>query len=223
MKKKWIVLILAIVAIIVAITVAILVFKDKSQNDLLTSEINALSETNTNTDVKTTGQYGIVEKLVKEDYKTYIESVNKLRDNYEKLSQTKVINLDNYQNDGPEFTESLGILNGIKEENSELIETLSNLVDENKINERATENGLEDRYLNLYKDILSQIKLEEGIATIKEADAKYDAYNDSLIAVLTYMKENSSEWFIENNTLKSKSQTFIDEYNAMVQKTNIEL
>ena len=70
MKKRWIAVILVIVALIVAITVAVLVFKDKSQNDLLTSEINALSETNINTDVKTIGQYAIVEKLVKEDYKT---------------------------------------------------------------------------------------------------------------------------------------------------------
>lgn len=173
--------------------------------------------------MKTTGQYGIVERLIKEDYKTYIETVNKLRENYEELSQAKVINLDNYQNDGPEFNDSLGKLNGIKEENVTLIATLTDLVDEAKIEEKITSNGLESRYANLYKDILSQIKLAEGIATIKEADAKYDSYNDSLIAVLNYMKENSAEWFIENNTLKSKSQTFIDEYNSLVQKTNIEL
>lgn len=223
MKKRWIAIILVIAVLIIGAVVATLLFKDKSQNDLLTSEINALSETNTNTDVKTTGQYGIVEKLVKEDYKTYIESVNKLRANYEELSQAKVINLDNYQNDGPEFTNSLTKLNKIKSDNAELIATLSNLVDSNKINERISSNGLETRYSNLYKDIISQIKLEEGIVSIKEADSKYDAYNDSLIAVLTYMKDNGSEWFIENNTLKSKSQTFIDEYNSMVQKTNIEL
>ena len=114
-------------------------------------------------------------------------------------------------------------LNKIKSDNAELIQTLSNLVDSAKIDEKISSNGLETRYSNLYKDIISQIKLEEGIASIKEADAKYDAYNDSLIAVLTYMKDNGSEWFIENNTLKSKSQTFIDEYNSMVQKTNIEL
>lgn len=223
MKKSWIAIILVVVAIIVAATVGILIFKDKSQNDLLTSEINSLSETNTNTDVKAAGQYGIVEKLVKEDYKTYIETVNSLRANYEKLSQAKVINLENYQKDGPEFTNSLATLNGIKEDNVKLIETLTNLVDKAKVDERASSNGLESRFMNLYKDILSQIKLEEGIASIKEADAKYDAYNDSLISVLNYMKENSNEWFIENNTLKSKSQTFIDEYNSMVQKTNIEL
>jgi len=223
MKKRWIAIILVIAVLIIGAVVATLLFKDKSQNDLLTSEINSLSETNTNTDIKTTGQYGIVEKLVKEDYKTYIESVNKLRANYEELSQAKVINLDNYQNDGPEFANSLTKLNKIKSDNAELIQILSNLVDSAKIDEKISSNGLETRYSNLYKDIISQIKLEEGIASIKEADAKYDAYNDSLIAVLTYMKDNGSEWFIENNTLKSKSQTFIDEYNSMVQKTNIEL
>ena len=36
-------------------------------------------------------------------------------------------------------------------------------------------------------------------------------------------KANKGEWFIENNTLKSKSQTFIDEYNELVKKTNVEL
>jgi len=223
MKKRWIAIILVIAVLIIGAVVATLLFKDKSQNDLLTSEINSLSETNTNTDIKTTGQYGIVEKLVKEDYKTYIESVNKLRANYEELSQAKVINLDNYQNDGPEFANSLTKLNKIKSDNAELIQILSNLVDSAKIDEKISSNGLETRYSNLYKDIISQIKLEEGIASIKEADAKYDAYNDSLIAVLNYMKENGNEWFIENNTLKSKSQTFIDTYNDMVQKTNIEL
>ena len=75
----------------------------------------------------------------------------------------------------------------------------------------------------MYKDILSQIKLSDGIASIKEADSKYSAYNDSLIAVLNYLKDNSDSWFIENGTLKSNSQTFIDEYNSMVQETNIEL
>ena len=119
MKKRWIAIILVIAVLIIGAVVATLLFKDKSQNDLLTSEINSLSETNTNTDIKTTGQYGIVEKLVKEDYKTYIESVNKLRANYEELSQAKVINLDNYQNDGPEFANSLTKLNKIKSDNAE--------------------------------------------------------------------------------------------------------
>lgn len=223
MNKKIIVAILLVVVIVIGVAIAVLINKEKDQNSLLTSEINALSETNTNTEVKTTGQYGIVEKLIKEDYKLYIESVNTLRANYEKLAQTKVINLDNYEKDGPEFNESLALLNGIKEENAELIAGLEAIVDEAKIEETIAANGLEDRFANMYKDILGQIKLADGIASLKEADAKYGAYNDSLIAVLNYMKENKNEWFIENNTLKSHSQNFIDEYNKLVEATNIEL
>jgi hypothetical protein len=223
MKKTWIVAILLVVALVIAGLVILLVSKEKGQNDLLAQEINALSESNTNTEVKTTGQYGIVEKLIKEDYKLYIESIATLRANYEKLAAAKVINLDTYQKDGPEFEESLGLLKGIKEENAELISKLEDMVDEAKIEEVIQANGLEARFADMYKDILGQIKLADGIASLKETDAKYDAYNDSLIAVLEYMKENKNEWFIENNTLKSKSQNFIDEYNDLVKKTNVEL
>ena len=100
MNKKIIVAILLLVVIIIGVVIAVVINKEKGQNDLLTAEINALSPENTNTDVKTTGQYAIVEKLIKEDYKLYIESTNTLRSNYEKLAQVKVINLDNFEKDG---------------------------------------------------------------------------------------------------------------------------
>ena len=166
MKKTWIVAILLVVAVIIAGLIIVLVSKEKGQNDLLTAEINALSESNTNTEVKTTGQYGIVEKLIKEDYKLYIDSINTLRANYEKLASAKVINLDTYQKDGPEFEESLGLLNGIKQENAELISKLEAIVDEAKIEETIQANGLESRYADMYKDILGQIKLADGIASL---------------------------------------------------------
>ncbi len=223
MKKRWLVLILAIIAVIVAAVVAILVFKDKGQNDLLISEINALSEENINTEVKTQGQYGIVEKLVKEDYKLYIESVNTLKENYEELTTLKLINIENYENDGPEFKNSLEKLQGIKDENAQVLASLNDIVDSNKIEERILANGLETRYANMYKDILRDIKVEEGINTLKEMDVKYMGYADSLINVFQYMKDNYLEWFIENGTLKSKSQEFIDTYHELLEKTNIEL
>ena len=139
MNKKIIVAILLLVVIIIGVVIAVVINKEKGQNDLLTAEINALSPENTNTDVKTTGQYAIVEKLIKEDYKLYIESTNTLRANYEKLAQVKVINLDNFEKDGPEFAESLKLLNGIKEENAALIAKLEEIVDDTKIQEKISD------------------------------------------------------------------------------------
>lgn len=222
-KQKTIIAILVVVAIIVIGVVLFLVYRDISAKNKLTEEINSLSETNINMEIKTSGQYGIVEKLVKEDFKTYYDSINALRENYDEVANIKALNIENYKNDGPEFNTTLETLNTIKTEDQNLIATLNDLIDETKIDEKASNNGLKGKYVQEYKDILTQIKLADGVSKIKETDAKFDGYLNSLIDVLTYMKDNKDVWFIENDTLKSNSQTFIDEYNKKVDQTNIEL
>lgn len=222
-SKKIIVIILVVIAIIVIAVSLFLAYKDIDARNQLTKEINELSETNINTEVTIEGEYGKIEKLVKEDYKAYFDATTKLRENYNEVGNIKVLNIENFKTDGPDFNNSLGTLNTIKTENQEIISTLNDLVDEAKIEERAVNAGLEGKYKTLYKEILQQIKLSEGVTKIKETDTKFDGYLDSLIDVLTYMKDNKAEWFIENDTLKSKSQAFIDEYNKKVQNTNIEL
>ena len=222
-KQKTIIAILVVVAIIVVAVVLFLVYRDISAKNQLTEEINSLSEDNINMEIKTTGQYGIVEKLVKEDFKTYYDSIKALRENYDEVANIKALNIENYKSDGPEFNTTLETLNTIKTEDQNLIATLNDLIDETKIDEKANNNGLKDKYKQEYKDILEQIKLAEGVNKIKETDAKFDGYLNSLIDVLTYMKDNKDVWFIENDTLKSNSQTFIDEYNQKVEQTNIEL
>ena len=222
-KQKTIIAILVVVAIIVIGVVLFLVYRDISAKNKLTEEINSLSETNINMEIKTSGQYGIVEKLVKEDFKSYYDSINTLRENYDEVANIKALNIENYKNDGPEFNTTLETLNTIKTEDQNLIATLNDLIDETKIDEKASNNGLKGKYVQEYKDILTQIKLADGVSKIKETDAKFDGYLNSLIDVLTYMKDNKDVWFIENDTLKSNSQTFIDEYNKKVDQTNIEL
>ena len=222
-KQKTIIAILVVVAIIVIGVVLFLVYRDISAKNKLTEEINSLSETNINMEIKTSGQYGIVEKLVKEDFKAYYDSINALRENYDEVANIKALNIENYKNDGPEFNTTLETLNTIKTEDQNLIATLNDLIDEAKIEEKAANNGLKGKYVQEYKDILEQIKLADGVNKIKETDAKFDGYLNSLIDVLTYMKDNKDVWFIENDTLKSNSQTFIDEYNKKVDQTNIEL
>ena len=222
-KQKTIIAILVVVAIIVIGVVLFLVYRDISAKNKLTEEINSLSETNINMEIKTSGQYGIVEKLVKEDFKSYYDSINTLRENYDEVANIKALNIENYKNDGPEFNTTLETLNTIKTEDQNLIATLNDLIDEAKIEEKAANNGLKGKYVQEYKDILEQIKLADGVNKIKKTDAKFDGYLNSLIDVLTYMKDNKDVWFIENDTLKSNSQTFIDEYNKKVDQTNIEL
>ena len=149
----------------------------------------------------------------------YIDSTNTLRDNYNEIAQLKALNIENYKNDGPDFTNSLEKLNSIKAENEENMQKLLDLVDEAKIEEKTDGNGLKGRHKKLYKEILEQLELSNCVNEVKETDTKFATYLNSLIDVLNYMKDNKSEWFIENDTLKSKSQEFIDNYNAKVEET----
>lgn len=226
MKNKKIVIIVIILIIVAIAVVGIavgLAFKDINARNTLTQEINSLSEDNINMEIVSKNEYGVIEKQVKEDCKLYFESIAKLRENYDKIAEIKVINIDNYQNDGPEFTNSLDTLNSIKTENQNLIAALTDLIDDAKIEERADVVGLTGKYKNLYIDIINQIKIKEGTNSAKERDSKFDAYLGSLIDVLSYMRDNKNDWFIENGALKSPNQNFIDEYNKKVQNTNIEL
>lgn len=220
MKKKSLlitIIILVVIAIIVIGVSLFLAYKDIDARNQLIAQINALNENNLNTEVTLEGDYGLIEKVVKEDYKTYYESINKLRDNYDKLSSLAVLNIENFENDGPEFAASLETLNTIKTENENMLAALNNLADDVKIEEKLTANNITGENKSLYREIITELKLKEGVVKIKESDTKFSTYLGSLIDVLTYLKDNKNEWFIENGALKSKSQAFIDQYNQKVQ------
>ena len=195
MKKKSLlitIIILVVIAIIVIGVSLFLAYKDIDARNQLIAQINALNENNLNTEVTLEGDYGVIEKVVKEDYKTYYESINKLRENYDKLSNLAVLNIENFENDGPEFTASLETLNTIKTENENMLAALNNLADDVKIEEKLAANNLTGENKSLYREIITELKLKEGVANIKESDTKFSTYLASLIDVLTYLKDNKN-------------------------------
>ncbi|MFR2571736.1 MAG: hypothetical protein ACLS90_08675 [Clostridia bacterium] len=117
MKKivKWIIL---MIIVLIVIGIGILLVKDLKQEDTLREEIlafdNLTREENIDLEkidekirkIKTTGDYGVVEKAVKEYWSdiinTSIDLTNILND--EKIE--KVLTAENYKEDGPDFIET---------------------------------------------------------------------------------------------------------------------
>mgnify|MGYP003532479587 FL=1 len=98
-----------------------------------------------------------------------------------------------------------------------MLAALNDLADDVKIEEKLAANNITGENKSLYREIITELKLKEGVVKIKESDTKFSTYLGSLIDVLTYLKDNKNEWFIENGALKSKRQAFIDQYNQKVQ------
>lgn len=186
-----------------------------------TNEINSLSETNINTDVVSKGDYGKVEGLLKNDFKTYMDSANKLVENYKKIEELKPLNIEVYKADGPEFKETKATVETIKEENKKISATLNELVSDEGIAKKIEDNALKDKFADLYKEVLGNMQIKEGVNKIVESDEKFDTFLDSINKVLDYLIANKDKWFIENDTLKSTDRTFIDEYNKLIKDTNV--
>lgn len=218
MKKnlKIIIAILAVVTLIVVIVALSLAGKKITAKNVLIREINGISEQTLNMEIQSTGEYAKVEKQVKEDCKLYFDSIAKLKENYETIATFKMTNIDNYTNDGPSFTNSLEKIASVQKENNELLDALSKFVSEDEMMGRAELAEMNSECRELYKEILGQIKLSDGVTAATEKNAKFDEYLTALNDLLTYMRDNQDEWFLEKGELKSKSDVFISEYNKKV-------
>ena len=221
MKKKILIAIGIIVALIVAV-IAYFVILDMKQEKKLMEEfeyVDGLVEKEENeTDeikqalertVTKSGDYLKTEKA----YKQYLKDVYQ---NMEKMKNT--LDDENYKEDGPEFTQT----------KKYLAETKQNLEDgKNKFYELLTEDGAmkyikEQNVDSYYEDIYNQeikgyINLEEN-----QNDTVKDAIND-VIDVLTvsekiinFLSENKGSWEIEDNSIVFDTQKLSDEYDKLV-------
>ena len=222
-KIKLFVIVLLIVAVVGLAIVLALVFKDVNERNTLVSQINTVIEQKkSNDDILLTGEYGKIEKQVKEDYSTYFEAIEAIQTNNSAVENLKVKNIENFQNDGPEFTNSLDTLNKMKTSNEEKIQTLNYLVSEEEMKARAEAADIKGKYKDLYFQIIADAKLSDNVTASVKAAEQMNSYYEKLISLLTFMKDNKSEWFIENGTLKSRSQSFIDEYNRLLSDATVE-
>lgn len=224
MKKGTKILLFVVLPLIIVACVGTAIFFVASEmmaKNTFTNEINSLSETNINTDVVSKGDYGKVEGLLKNDFKTYMESADKLVANYKKIEELKPLNIEVYKKDGPEFKETKATVDAIKEENKKISATLKELVSDEGIAKKIEDNALKTKFSDLYKEVLGNMQIKEGVNKIVEADEKFDTFLEAINKVLDYLIANKDKWFIENDTLKSTDRTFIDEYNKLIKDTNV--
>lgn len=111
MKKKIIIAVVVIVGIIIA-TIGYFVIKDLSQENILRMEAvelngkDEMSDDYMKIEIKTTGDYALVETAIKNYMKDYSINFQKSMEviNEDKFSQ--ILSVENYEQDGPNFVET---------------------------------------------------------------------------------------------------------------------
>lgn len=220
--------------IILLIIIAILIFigyklyskcNKLKQEEILINEINKISSldastANYNTDIKTKGDYAIVEKTLKNylnDFSVALQEFTAISQN-EELSN--ILSVSNYTADGPDFVKTKQLIADTQKNLSEKFEKLKNMCTEDYIMEQIKSTGVKEYYINLYKTLILEEDSDKGV--LDDAKSKIEETNSLITSLLTasnniitFLSENKNSWEISGNQIIFSTQENLDTYNSL--------
>lgn len=225
-KDKINKIILTILLILVILVIAIgIVYGGRIINKVkLDRELGNLADKETSSEsnitLVTSGEFGVVEQKIKEYYDEYLDLRKGFMDkvNDEKLEE--ILQTENYNTDGPEFTESVNYLNTSKEEFNNIAENLLDLLSKENIVSRIENESIGDYYKDLYKgyflegDRLADT-FQESYQDIKDVQSLMNNLYDNEIKILNFLTENKENWEVLDDKLTFNDSELSEEYNNM--------
>ena len=229
MKKAIIGVIIAIVLVAI-VGIGILVVNDFKQEDILRQEMlefeNLTRAENIDFDkidqkireIKTTGDYGVLEKAMKDYLADVVNATVSIAD---VLNDEKIVNAltpENYMEDGPDFVQTKQFLEEAKGEieknKTEVLKLLSN---EGAMSYIENKN-LDQYYIDLYKEIaLSEdTAIEEDNAELEDSLNEVARILDIETQVINFLSENKNGWEIQDQNIVFNNEALQNQYNEYI-------
>ena len=225
-KKKFFIIFLFII-LDAFLLVGYLVIRDKTNLSSLKKEVKELEKLDITKDnfdrrIKTSGDYALVEKTIKNYLDDYSNDVQDVKESMNDTKLTKILSYDNYSTDGFEFNESFKYLNTKKEDFNKKIDSLIERSNKEYI-EKYIDKKIEDKYYNnLCKELMitkSRMKsIEETKTTLDGIKNKVNKVIDTSNEILTLLKDNQGDCVLEEGQIKFKSKGVFDKYNELINK-----
>lgn len=225
-KKKFFIIFLFII-LDAFLLVGYLVIRDKTNLTSLKKEVKELEKLDVTKDnfdrrIKTSGDYALVEKTIKNYLKDYSKGVKEVKETMNDSKLTKILSYDNYSSDGYEFTESFKYLTSKKEEFNKEIDSLIEKSSEEYIN-KYIDKKIKDKYYNkLGKELMITDKrmsnLSETKKTLEDIKTKVNKIIDTSNEVLVLIRDNKDNCVLEDGQIKFKSKAVFDKYNELINK-----
>jgi len=225
-KKKFFIIFLFIL-LDSFLLVGYLVIRDKTNLTNLEKEVKEINKLDITKDkfnrrIKTSGDYALVEKTIKNYLNNYSKGVQEVKGTMNDTKLTKVLSFDNYSTDGFEFVESFKYLNSTKESFNKEIDLLIKKSDKEYI-EKYIDKKIKDNYYNNLCNELMITKertksFEETKKTLEEIKSKVNKVIDTSTEVLNLLKDNKDDCVLEEGQIKFKSKAVFDKYNELINK-----
>ena len=175
-----------------------------------------------NTKIKSSGDYALVEKVIKEYMDDCAVDVQKMSNMVNDKKLKSILSYDNYMSDGPDFKDSLKYLNSQSDEFNKLVDGLSNKLEDNYIKKYIRKKINDDYYISLCEELIFDDDLVKSrnstkLLLLQEKDKMNNIYEVST-NVLSYLSVCSDDWKLEDGEIKFKTQDMYSYYNSLVDK-----
>ena len=223
-RKLFLVFIFIILDIFLLI--GFLVIRDKTLENTLKNEINSLKELDItkdryNTEIKTRGNYAIIEKAIKEyldNYAVNLQSVLGILNNEE---FSGLLLADNYTDD-LEFKEEFAFIEKTRKTFNREISELIDECDKDNIKDYIRTKMVDPYYISLYEELMLDDNVSRDIIESREllgrTKSRVNLILDTCEDIFNFLKKNREEWIVENGEVKFKTQALLDQYNAYLNK-----
>ena len=236
MKKIFIITVSVIVALVLitgAIAIGIGLYHDFKQEGELISECKEIKKlTNAeNLDAEkikemltrkiSTGEYLKVEEALKEYLTARFQNIRKISQilNDEKLE--RILTIDNYKNDGPEFVTTKEYIENTKQELQELKNKYEELFTEETVMSYINDKNLDSYYVKFYKQELIGNPEESKDNTVEHNIDGIITILDSYNSVIDFLVTNKNSWKIEEENIifanEELSNKFLEIVNNMLE------
>lgn len=191
---------------------------DRELENLVSKDIS--KEDLSNTTPVTSGEFAVVEQTVKEYFKEYSDLRKQFMDKVNDDRLETILSTENYNQDGPDFTESINYINTAKEEFNNIADSLLELISKENIETRIEDEDVSDYYKDLYKGYfiengdLSNTFQETYQDIVADRTLMNNLY-DNEIKILNFLTENKAHWEVLDNKLTFDDQELANTFNEM--------
>lgn len=230
MKKK-ILIGLGVLLVVIIGAIGYVVVSDSKQEEKLKNELEELNtlinEENIDVDkVKkmlnrtvTTGDYKVVETSFKAYLSDAFDSVFQMLDILNSDKLVSILTAENYQNDGPEFTETKAYITETKTKLEELKNSYYSFLTEEKAMSYIEDKGLDSYYVDLYREeYVGDIDTSNEDKTVEDSINQIIELLNVSEEIINFLSENSNSWHIEEDVIVFNTDELSNKYNELLNK-----
>lgn len=226
MKKTLISLTIAVSTIIIlsGFYASLKIYKNSKEKELLKNEIIAYSNKDLVNDefsitIKSQGTYAYIEQAAKNYYKNLSDNIKIINQYINDKDFANILTVENLKKGKLNFVKSHIIINNTKNNVNNAINKITNLCEENTINNLIDKNQISKNEYELFLNIMYQnndIKeLNETKVVMQKLSTNLTNMLDKIDEILNFFENNISAWTCDNNNIYFENEQLAEKYNKL--------